>query len=65
MGNISPDVKWPSPQQWNSLRGAWKEMPDVVTVIDGTSQTTNRTIGSLLGSQTHALLSYNRHNIGK
>ena len=44
---LSPDVKWSSPQQWNSLRGLWQEMPDVVAVIDidGTSHEIHRPQG--------------------
>ena len=39
--NLSPDVKWPSSQQWNSLHGSWQEMSDVA-VIDGISHEIHR-----------------------
>ena len=39
---MAPEVHWSSDQEWNSFRGIWSEMPNVVGCIDGTSHRIER-----------------------
>ena len=33
----SPMIHWPTRQEWLNRRGKWNEMPNIVGMIDGTS----------------------------